>query len=135
MSSSVFGSIPARWCRAATAGRWVLANQQQEALLKVIYGFELIWAKAHVDFGCWLEELKLYCLYSIRSAAKYMRVAERLIPPRFIPPKGRKLAGPANLNQGRRVLCEVRNAINGRAFEKLHDEFLKNSATQAKDRL
>lgn len=123
-------SIPARWCRAAEAGRRLVANQQQEAILKVIYGYELIRAKAHVDFGDWLDELKRYCPYGCGSAGKFMRVAEHLIPPRYL-----KFTGPANLGQRplpRKVLSQIRATIAGRAFEKLHDDLFKSKTPKPK---
>jgi len=130
-SSPGAGSTPARWCRAAAAGRRMVANQQQEAILKVIYGYELIRAKAQVDFGDWLNELKLHCPYGWSSAGKFMRVAEHLIPPQYL-----KFTGTANLGQRplpRKVFSQIRETIAGRAFEKLHDDLFKSKTPKPKD--
>jgi len=129
-SSSGSGSTPARWCGAAAARGRVVANQQQEAILKVLLGFELVRAKFYVGHGCWLNELKRYCPVGKRSAANFMRVAERLIPSKHL-----KFAGPANLNQRplpRRVVSEIRETIAGRAFEKLYNDLFVSSTPEPK---
>lgn len=122
-SSTGPGSIPAIWCKAFKLGHRLVAHQQQDALLRVLLGYELLRAKAAVPFGDWLGQLKQYCPWHSRSAEKFQRVAETLVPSKHL-----KFEGPSYLRPlPRKVVRQIKATIAGRSFERLYNDLFKKA--------
>ncbi len=113
--------IPPIWAKAAECLRMLTANKQQATMLKVEIGFQLLGAKEALGHGKWLEQLRLYCPLNIKSAERYMCLAENCIPAEFRKFDNLSNSTPLSLSpEGRTRMQET---IAGRSIQKLYEDF------------
>ena len=113
--------IPPIWIRAAECKRMMTANKQQATLLKVEIGFQLLGAKEALGHGKWLEQLRLYCPLTIKTAERYMGLAENCIPAEYRKFDNLSNSTPLSLSpEGRSKMQET---IGGRSTQRLYEDF------------
>lgn len=84
-------------------------------------GFQLLGAKEALGHGKWLEQLRLYCPLNLKSAERYMRLAENCIPAEFRKFDNLSNSTPLSLSSEGRT--KMQETIAGRSIQKLYEDF------------